>query len=155
MLGVAEVKYNALLESSKRILNLTRDRKKEDLTSEEDDRIRKYMRELGDLKLSVDKFFADVKEFKEHTVLHKLPPDKHQNIEYYCINVEKSLDTYLKDLEQEDADRALFTLDTTAGEKVKWPKFAGEIEENFAKFKEKFEQAAKLNKTSKTVQLTN
>ena len=112
------------------------------------------MRELGDLKLSVDKFFSDVKEFKEHTVLHKLHPDKHQNVENYCINVEKHLDTYLKDLEEEDADRALFTLDTTAGEKVKWPKFTGEIEKNLAKFREKFEQAAKLNKTSKTVQLT-
>ena len=112
------------------------------------------MRELGDFKLTAEKFFADIQEFKEHTVLHKLTPDKHQNVEYFHLNVEKHLETYVKHLEQEDAERSLFTLETASGEKVKWPKFSGEIEENFAKFKEKFEHAAKLNRSSRTVQLT-
>ena len=152
--GVAEVKYDALVESSKKILSFTRDRDKDTLVKEEDDVIRKYMRELVDLKQSVQQFVTDVTAFKEHTVLYKLTPDKHQLVENFYINVDKCFDTYVKDLEEEDATRALFTLDTTAGEKVKWPKFSGEIDENFAKFKEKFEHAAKLNKTSRTVQLT-
>ena len=153
ILGVAEVKYEALVESSKKILNVTRDRTAEDLIVEEEENIRKYMRELGDLKLTVERFFSEIKEFKEHTVIHKLSSDKHQNVEYFYLNVEKKFATYVKDLEQQDADRALYTLETAPGEKVKWPKFSGEIEENFSKFKEKFEHAARLNRTSRTVQL--
>ena len=112
------------------------------------------MRELGDVRALVDKFGAAVFDFKEHTVIYKLTPDKHQNIDTFLHNVETKFAAYVKDLEEQDVDRALYTLDTTPGEKVKWPKFAGSIEENFAKFKEKFENAAKLNRTSKVIQLT-
>ena len=76
VLGVAEVKYDALVESSKNILNITRDRSEEDLIEVDDEKIRKYMRELPDLKIDLEKFMADVKEFKEHTVLYKLSPAK-------------------------------------------------------------------------------
>ena len=154
MIGVAEVKYQALVDSSKKILDVIREREEEDLIDEDDEKIRKYMRELCDLKLLVDKFCADIRGFKEHTVIHKLSPDKHQNVENFQHNVETKFATYVKNLEEQDAERALFTLDTTTGEKVKWPKFSGNLEENFAKFKEKFDNAAKLNRTSRTVQLT-
>ena len=154
VLGVAAVKYQALVDSSKKILEITREREEEDLIAEDDEKIRKYMRELGDVKILVEKFCADIREFKEHTVIHKLSSDKHQNVENFQHNVETKFATYVKNLEEQDADRALFTLDTTSGEKVKWPKFSGSIEENFAKFKEKFDNAAKLNRTSRTVQLT-
>ena len=152
-LGIAEVKYQALVISSKKILNVTRERTEDDLDGEEDEMIRKYMRELGDLKLAVAQFYADIKEFKEHTVIYQLTEDKHQNVEYFQLNVESKFDSYVKYLEQQDVDRALFTMETAPGKKVKWPKFSRDIEENFAKFKEKFELAAKHNRTSRTVQL--
>ena len=38
------------------------------------------MRELADLKASVQKFFEAVHEFNEHTVLYKLAEEKHLNI---------------------------------------------------------------------------
>ena len=57
VLGVAEVKYDAFVASSKKILSFTRDRDKDTLAGEEDDNIRKYMRELSDLRQSVKQFF--------------------------------------------------------------------------------------------------
>ena len=153
-LGIAEVKYDALVASSKKILTITRDRSEEDLVAEDDEKIRKYMRELPDIRTSVEKFQDDIIKFKEHTAMYKLTADKHQNIEYFQENVQSKVDSYVENLEKEDCDRALFTMESAPGEKVKWPKFSGEIEENYAKFKEKFENAAKLNRTSRTVQLT-
>ena len=95
MLGVAEVKYDALVESSKNILNITRDRSEEDL-------------------IEVD----DVKEFKEHTVLYKLSPAKHTNVEYFRENVQSKFSAYVKNLEEQDAERALYTMESAPGEKV-------------------------------------
>ena len=141
-LGIAEVKYDALVASSKKILTITRDRSEEDLVAEDDEKIRKYMRELPDIRTSVEKFQDDIIKFKEHTAMYKLTTDKHQNIEYFQENVQSKVDSYVENLEKEDCDRALFTMESAPGEKVKWPKFSGEIEENYAKFKEKFENAA-------------
>ena len=111
------------------------------------------MRELSNFKSTVQKFYADVVEFKEHTVIYKLSADKHSNLETLHGNISTRFEAYVISLEKEDQERALYTLDKTAAESVKWPKFSGALHEDFSKFKEKFEHAAKLNKTSKTVQL--
>ena len=154
ILGIDQIKYDALVTSSKRILETIRDRERDDLIEEEDEKIRKYMREMKDMNSMVTKFLTDITEFKEHTVLFKLSEDKHINVDQFQKNVERKFTTYIKNLEEQDSERSLFTLDTTPGEAVKWPKFGGNIEENFSKFREKFENAAKLNRASRTVQLT-
>ena len=64
-LGVAEVKYEALVDNSKKILTITRDRSEEDLVAEADESIRKFMRELPEFRASVDKFMNDIIKFKE------------------------------------------------------------------------------------------
>ena len=154
ILGIAQVKYDALVTSSKKILETIRDRDRDDLIEEDDEKIRKYMRELKDMNSMVTKFLTDVTEFKEHTVLFKLSEDKHTNVDNFQTNVERNFASYVKHLEEQDSERSLFTLDTTPGETVKWPKFSGNIEENFSTFKEKFDTAARLNRASRTVQLT-
>ena len=154
ILGIAQVKYDALINLSTKILKIFEDRSDENLSNSSDDDIKKYMRGLSELKSSVQKFFDDVHEFNEHTVLHKLSDDKHLNVATLKANIEKQHDEYITNLEQEDQDRALYTLDKTTVENVKWPTFSGSLNEDFSKFKNKFEHAAKLNKTSKIIQLT-
>ena len=154
ILGIAEVKYDSLKNLSTKILKIFEDRSEETLTESSDDEIKKYMRELADLKASVQKFFDAVHEFNEHTVLYKLAEEKHFNVANLKTKIEQQQDVYVACLEQEDQERALYTLDKSVGENVKWPSFSGALNEDFSKFKDKFENAAKLNKTSKTVQLT-
>ena len=68
------------------------------------------MRELPDLKIDLEKFMADVKEFKEHTVLYKLSPAKHTYVEYFKENVKSKFSAYVKNLEEQDAERALYSV---------------------------------------------
>ena len=95
VLGVAAVRYDDLVERSKKILGVIRDRSEEELMAEEDETIRKYMREISDMKTTVEKFQAEAKAFKELTVIFKLSPDKHQNVEYYQLNVDSKFATYM------------------------------------------------------------
>ena len=152
--GVAEVRYQALVTSSKKIMNNLRDRDAENLLDESDENIRKFMRELKDMKDEVRKFNSDVCQFNELTVLFKLSDVKHTNVSNFVTNMESKFNDYVTNLEGQDSERALYTLDAPSSEKVKWPKFSGGMEEDFGKFKEKFENASKLNRTSRTVQLT-
>ena len=152
--GVAEVRYQALVTSSKKIMNNLRDRDAENLLDESDENIRKFMRELKDMKDEVRKFNSDVCQFNELTVLFKLSDEKHTNVSNFVTNMESKFNDYVTNLEGQDSERALYTLDAPSSEKVKWPKFSGGMEEDFGKFKEKFENASKLNRTSRTVQLT-
>ena len=145
-MGIAEVKYESIVESSKVILKIIEDRSDENLGLCTDDEIRKHMRELTGFRALVSKFLADVKEFKEHTVLYKLTDIKHGKIAELHGKISTEHEVYISALENEDQQRALYTLDKTVGESVKWPKFSGALQENFSTFKEKFELAAKLNK---------
>ena len=152
--GVAEVRYDALVSSAKKIIDTLAERSKEVLDEESDDNIKKFMRELKEMKVSVNKFTTDVSQFKELTVLFKLSDEKHQNVNDYTDKIESEFKDYTDNLEEQDTERALYTLDSASSEKVKWPKFSGGLEEDFGKFIDKFNNASKLNKTSKIVQLT-
>ena len=53
----------------------------------------------------------------------------------------------------EDKDRALFSLETSKGEVLKYPSFAGDSSQDFIKFKEKMEYRFRRNQVAKQDQL--
>ena len=50
---------------------------------------------------------------------------------------------------KEDSERALFSLETSKGEVLKYPNFAGEQSQDFVKFKEKMQYRFKSNQVAK------
>ena len=87
---------------------------------------------MGGLGLSGWVCLAKVEELRELTVIYKLPVDKNSALNAAIDNLEAKFKVYTKSIEKQDTERALYTLDLTSGEKVSWPKFAGNIEENFS-----------------------
>ena len=69
--GIAQVKFDEIMKCSKGIIDMLESRDEEVLENEHDEIIRKYMRELQDMKDDVRKCLAKVEELRELTVIYK------------------------------------------------------------------------------------
>ena len=68
-------------------------------------------------------------------------------------NIETELEMIIQDVEYEDEHRALYSLCKSKSAEVKYPSFAGGIDEDFAKFKREMLAAFKSNKVKKSDQV--
>ena len=74
--------------------------------------------------------------------------------EAYVSKVVDELNTTTHEVEKQDDERALYTLDTSKADPVKLPTFGGKEDEDFSLFKEEVKRAFLSNKTCRADQLS-
>ena len=113
----------------------------------EDDAIKKAMHSKGDWV----KQMRDVQdEFTKYKTIISIWSHEDLNADesYYSILkdqfefVKGAVEESVKELEEVDAERNLFSLQKESGSKIEYPKFSGKFSECFLKFREKMERGS-------------
>ena len=125
------------------------------LSAGDDQQITRTMLKLSSWQQTLENIVSVNRELSEKTAIYPLPEAEQAEVSS-AIETTKALFTNVKSTaEEEDLTRQLYSLDVSNRvEQVKWPTFAGEVGEDFAKFKADFLDASKQNKTSLRNQLT-
>ena len=118
-------------------------------------------RALKDQKLWDSSVSAIVDIYREFERLVKIHGEPDNAVETgYDLKAIKDLLNELQDFKdakeaviKEDKDRALFSLEQSKGEILKYPTFAGDAGQDLVKFKEKMEYRFKRNQVAKQDQL--
>ena len=114
----------------------------------DDQQVTQVVLKLTGWKLRLDSVLTLYQEFLTKTAVHPLPGAEQSEVAVAVEALKTSLTNIISVAEEEDNKRQLYSLDTSnRGEQVKWPLFAGDLEEDFFKFKDDFIDAAKQKKT--------
>ena len=149
----ANVKFNILNED----INELSDKVNQvsDWEQEGDLKIERGMRSIQSWKEDLVKIVTINRSLKELVINNDISEDEISLVAADALvnNISDEVLVAVKVIEDQDDERALFTLDTSKPDPIKLPSFEGREDEDFTVFKEKVEKAFIQNRTCKADQL--
>ena len=156
VLALAKKKYDAFLEESAALTDISAEYPVEKLTDPKkclDQDISSLMRNVSGLKTSLRDLTKSYNTFQEVTIVHKLSGNLMDNIELEMETTRNAINALIAAVEKEDKERNIRALDHSKYEQRKFKTFSGAQGEDYLYFKKDFEEAVIANRISRSNQL--
>ena len=120
--------------------------KVEDWSIAESHIIEKYMQKIDQWKKKL-KFLKDkVRDIKKNTVVYDLDNAKLLRSESAVASLEAEIEIAVEQLEHEDSERCLYSLNKSRTAAIKYPQFSGLQDEDYVKFEKEIRNCFRVNR---------